>query len=263
MHPIEQRLFYLDQLDQTGLMTHIVAGYPSLEQNIAIVQAMAEAGADFIEIQIPFSDPVADGPTIMDANHTALEQGTTVQDCFHLMYELSHLVEIPLLFMSYFNLVHNYGVERFCLDARKAGVSGLLVPDLPIEEDALENLTTAASENALFNIRFLSPGTSPERRKLILRDAKGFVYCFSSFGTTGARNDFNQNLGEFLSSVKQETELPLAVGFGISTPDHVAEVAQAGADIAIVGSALIDQLRDKSPGDQVTAAASFVSQLKK
>lgn len=256
MNKITQRLNYLKKAQKTGLMLHLVAGYPSLEANIAMIKTMDEMGVDFVEIQIPFSDPVADGPTIMRANQSALDAGVSVQDSMHLMVELSRQVDIPLLFMSYYNIVFNYGTERFCLDAKKAGASGLLIPDVPPEEEPYEHLFEHCQQNELINIPFVSPATSPGRLQTIKSLADGFVYCFSTFGITGTDSGLDPRLPEYLASVRKTLDLPLAVGFGIKRRDHIEQIAPH-ADIAIIGSALIDAL-ERSEKDPTAVVNSFL-----
>jgi tryptophan synthase alpha subunit len=261
MNRIDERLYYLKQLCKPGLMLHIVAGYPSLEANLAMVEAMAAAEVDFIEVQIPFSDPVADGPSIMRANQAALDAGTNVRDAMHLMYELSHRVDTPLLFMSYYNVVFNYGVERFCLDARKAGASGLLVPDVPPEEQGRERLDHFAKVHDLFNVRFLSPAGDDTRIAAVAAEAPGFVYCFSTFGVTGARAELDPRLDDFVARIRRQTDKPLAVGFGIRGRDQYEHVG-ALADVVVVGSALIDRLAAAPEADPAAVTRDFIRVLR-
>lgn len=146
MNKIDQQLSEIKKEKRMGLMTHVVVGYPNLEETVSIVKTMATAGVDFVELQIPFSDPLADGPTIMRACEAALANGTKVKDAFAIMKELSQQVSIPLLFMSYYNIVFRYGVEKFCRDAKKAGASGLIVPDMPIDEESYEHFYRSAQK---------------------------------------------------------------------------------------------------------------------
>ena len=158
-------------------MTHIVAGFPSIEENKKLVKEMEKAGTAFIEIQIPFSDPIADGPIIMDANQKSLENGTTTKDALSLMEELTKQVSTPLLFMTYFNIIFNYGVEKFCKKAKEIGCYGLIIPDFPIEEEKYDNLRRYADENELILVEMLTPYTSTERTNEIIKRAKGMIYC--------------------------------------------------------------------------------------
>ncbi len=247
---------FLNAKSMPKLMTHIVAGYPSMEDCEDLAVKMANAGVGFIEIQIPFSDPVADGPTIMAANQKALESGVRVEDCFQLMERLNRKVELPLLFMSYFNILHSYGVDEFCERAKACGCYGLIVPDVTIDEEEFEGYLSACKKHDLKAIQIVSPLTSDERLKQIGDVAEGFVYCVSSFGTTGARKELNKNLADYLERVKQHVTVDLAVGFGISNREQVESVGRY-AEIAVVGSAVINTLNE-SGGEK---AADLIREL--
>ncbi len=228
------------------IMTHIVAGYPSLEESFDVALLMAESGVSYIEIQIPFSDPVADGPTIMQANQEALERGVKVEDCFLLMERLRNEFfkrgfETELLFMTYFNIVHKFGVREFCKRAKEVGCYGLIVPDISIDESQ-ERFSESCKEFGLKNILVVSPLTSEERIKRLAGVAEGFVYCVSRYGTTGASNSMG-DLGKYLERVRRFFNLPLAVGFGISSKEQVAAVHQH-AEIAVIGSKVINVMRE-------------------
>ena len=204
----------------------------------------ARAGVSFVEIQIPFSDPVADGPVIMKACEKSLENGTRVRDCFKLMKRLSEKFKkegfkTELLFMTYFNIAYKYGVEKFCKDSASAGVYGLIIPDIPIDEESHEGYLKECKANGLNPIQVISPITPEERLKKIGKVAKGFVYCVSRYGTTGAKSDLNPKLKTYLGKVRKYVELPLAVGFGISSRAQINAVHKH-AEIAVIGSALIE-----------------------
>lgn len=221
------------------LMTHIVAGYPNLKKSEETALIMARAGVGYIEIQIPFSDPLADGPTIMKACEMAIRNGVKVEDSFQLMKRLSDQVITPLLFMSYFNILHHYGVDRFCKKAKNCGCYGLIVPDMPIDEDKYEGYLAACKKHGLKAIQVISPLTSVERLKKLAKFAEGFVYCVSKYGTTGASATLNPKLSSYLKEVKRYIKLPLAVGFGISKREHVEAVFE-NAEIAVIGSRIIN-----------------------
>lgn len=251
-------------------MTHVVLGYPSLSESIDIVKAMADKGASFIELQIPFSDPMADGPTIMTANEAALAQGVTPTACMKAMEELSSSVSVPLLFMTYFNLVYAYqgggkggendGVRRFAKDASNAGAEGLIVPDVPPEENT-EGYWNLTKEHNLFPVPLVSPVSSDARlEKIAATVDDGFVYCVSTTGTTGARTDLPQELPEYLSRVRKFFKQPLAVGFGISSRAQV-ESLRDHAEIAIVGSAMINCITTSPQSERRDAVAKFTSEL--
>src|SRR3989338_7466936 len=175
MNKIDQKLAQLAKEKRLGLMTHVIVGYPSIPQTLEIVQEMERAGVDFVELQIPFSDPLADGPTIMKACEVALARGTKVSDAFVVMKKLSQEVVIPLLFMAYYNTVFNYGVEKFCRDAKEAGCQGLIVPDVPIEEEENEHFIAMCKKYHLFNIRVVSPSSTDERLTKNAEVSTGFV----------------------------------------------------------------------------------------
>ena len=201
---------------RVGIMTHIVIGYPNLEESKKLALLMAKQGVDIIEMQIPFSDPMADGPTIMQANQVALDNGTKVKDCFRMMKELSCEIDIPLIFMGYFNVVFNYGVEKFCHDAKEAGCSGLIFPDVPLEEEEQENFIKHAKENDLIPIRVLSPASTQERMEENAKVADGFLYFVSRKGTTGETSELDKDLSANLAELRKYFDVPIAVGFGVS-----------------------------------------------
>ncbi len=248
----------------TALMTHVVLGYPTIERSIEIVLAMAEAGAEIIEVQIPFSDPLADGPTIMFANQEALDSGVTPPDCFEAIARITKVVKVPILIMSYFNIPFSYkgGVAGFCKAAHDAGASGLIIPDIPPEEFQEERLREICAEQSLQLIPLVSPLT-PERRLKLLSSSSGeggFVYCVSTTGTTGARHALPPDLGSYTERVRRYFQKPLALGFGISTPEQV-KAAGEHVEIAIVGSATIDILRKTEARSQLDSVKKFVEDL--
>ncbi len=261
MNAIIEKLNDLQHNECTGLMTHVVVGYPSLEANVSVVQAMARAGADFVELQLPFSDPVADGPTMMRANDLSLSGGTKVADAFALVRRLRETVAIPLLLMSYFNLVHSYGVEAFCAEAAATGVSGLLIPDMPIQEEETEKLFATAERFGLLNVCFVSPATTSARLEQIAKFARGFVYCFATYGVTGARETLDPELVTYLERTKLTLQLPLAVGFGIKKRSQVEQIAPL-AEVAIVGSAMLDRYDTLPEGKKLEGIEALVRELK-
>jgi tryptophan synthase alpha chain len=222
---------------RAAFMPYHAMGYPSRQEAVEVVAALAEVGADLFEIGIPFSDPLADGPTVQAATHEALMKGTTVAGCLEMVQELrSRGVEQPFCAMSYYNPILAYGEERFVQDAVAAGVDGLIVPDLPPgESDLLED---ACRKAGLATVYMLAPTSTEERIKLVAAHARGFIYLVSVTGVTGARSDLPKDLIDFVRRVRQYTDLPLAVGFGIGTGEQAARVAEF-ADGVIVGSALV------------------------
>ncbi len=222
---------------RAAFLPYFPVGYPDYESSLAAILALAEAGADGFEIGVPFSDPLADGPTIQAATQVALEQGVTVRRCLEAVRTLrARGLRQPMLLMSYLNPLLAYGPERFVSDARAAGADGLIVPDLPPEEAGL--FATACATAGLALVFFLAPTSSPERIRIVGRQATGFIYMVSVTGVTGARSDLPPDLVEFIARVRAETDQPLVLGFGISRPEHVRQVSGL-LDGFIVGSALV------------------------
>ncbi len=218
------------------LMTHIVIGYPSLEHSYQIVKTMVEAGVDLMELQIPFSEPIADGPVILRANQEALATGITVEQCLDFAERVSREFNIPFLFMTYYNILFKYGVGKFAAAMAQRGLKGAIVPDLPPEE-AGEYLQ-AMGENGLAPIFIFAPNSTDKRLQLIGKHASGFVYCVARKGVTGANTDFSSDLDAYLARCRKATDLPLAVGFGVSSKEDINSL-KSKADIAVVGSQAI------------------------
>lgn len=236
------------------IMSHIVIGYPSFRESWALARSMVEAGVDLMELQIPFSEPMADGPVILAANQKALEAGATVAKCFEFARELAGQVEIPLLFMSYYNIPFKYGLERFAAETRKAGVAGAIVPDLPPEEGA-EYLQAMRAEQ-LDPVLLFAPNTSEERMQRIAAEASGLVYCVARKGVTGQKTDFSADLAGYLARARRACPLPLAVGFGVKGRADV-DFMRGKADIAVVGSESLRVLNESG----VRATADFIRGL--
>lgn len=232
------------------VIPYVMAGYPAVAASEALALGLARAGADVLEIGIPFSDPLADGATIQHAGQVALNGGMTPGGALELAEKIHRQVETPLVLMGSYNPVLAFGLEHFCEAASLAGVSGLIIPDLPPEE--AEPLLIAANRAGMCLVFLVTPTSPPERIALIAevvqKQQSGFVYCVSLSGVTGARSDLSANLQDFLARVRAQIQLPLAVGFGVSTPAHVAALTKI-ADGAAVGSKLIDTL-DHAPAGQ-------------
>jgi tryptophan synthase alpha chain len=216
------------------LMTHLVVGYPSLEANWAMLEAMGAAGVDLVELQLPFSEPIADGPSFVKANQDAIQAGTTWHAYFDLAARAATRFSFPLIFMGYYNSVFRMGAERFCAQLSETGMRGFIIPDLPPEE-AVE-LNSTARRRKLDPILIMTPTNSPARLTEIGRQASGFVYCASRKGVTGRQTDLSQGVSTFIERCRAATSLPLGLGFGIKTAADVREV-RGLADIAIVGTA--------------------------
>ena len=241
-----------------ALMPYFPLGFPDAETSLDVIMAMSEAGADAFEIGLSFSDPLADGPVIQHATQVALEKGITVKRSLAMIAELrARGVTQPFLVMGYFNPMLAYGLERFVNDAAAAGADGFIVPDLPPEEaDELDRL---CRERGLGLIYFLAPTSTAERLKLVAEKAQGFIYLVSIAGVTGARSQLAGGLSDFVGRIRQATSTPIAIGFGVSTPEQAGEVSQI-ADGVIVGSALV-QIVDRAE-DKPQAAAQFIRELK-
>lgn len=213
----------------------ITCGDPDLETTAAVVRAAAANGADLIELGIPFSDPTAEGPVIQGANLRALNGGVTTDKIFDLVRELRRDVEVPMVFMTYANVVFSYGSERFISTCREIGIDGLILPDIPYEEK--EEFLPICRRYGVDLISLIAP-TSEDRIAMIAREAEGFLYIVSSLGVTGVRSEIKTDLGAIVETVRQNTDIPCAIGFGISTPEQAAKMAGI-SDGAIVGSAIV------------------------
>jgi tryptophan synthase alpha chain len=242
---------------RAALMPYYTLGYPNRAASLAIISAVA-ADSDLLELGVPFSDPMADGPTIQHSTQVALEEGTTLADCLAMVRELRRGgVHTPILLFGYYNPFLAYGLEALTRDARDAGIQGFIVPDLPPEEAG--DLEVAAANAGLAYIHFLAPTSSERRIEAVTARARGFIYLVSVTGVTGARQRLGDHLGEFVDRVRRRTSAPLAVGFGISTPEQAAAIGHM-ADGVIVGSALINAV-DRAESDKPQAAAAFVRSL--
>jgi tryptophan synthase alpha chain len=231
--------------DRAAFLPYYPIGYPSLADSLDAIEAMATAGADGFEIGMPFSDPIADGPTIQAATQVALENGVTVQGCLAAVRELrGRGIEQPMLLMGYLNPVLAYGVEAFCTDAAAAGADGLIVPDLPPEEAG--EVAAACQAAGLALIFFLAPTSDAARIQVVTEQASGFIYVVTLTGVTGARETLPASLRAFIDRIRQSTDQPLVAGFGISTPEHAAAM-NGLVDGFIVGSALV-RAGAKGPG---------------
>ena len=224
----------------TALICFTVAGDPDMSTSVRIARTLINAGADILELGVPFSDPVADGPTIQRADIRSLAAGTTPDTVFAIVRELREQSGVPIVLLAYFNTVFRRGIGQFYRDARAAGVDGILIADMPVEESG--EVLEAARENAIDQILLVAQTTSEKRLEKIAKKAQGFLYLVSVLGVTGARSSVPQGAFDLVRRVKAVTDLPVALGFGISTPDHARQVARSGADAVIVGSAIVDRV---------------------
>ena len=213
----------------------LTAGDPNLDATARYIKVMADNGADLIEIGIPFSDPVAEGPVIQAASGRALSAGATTDRIFNMVKSVRPTVDIPLVFMTYMNPIYVYGTDKFFAKCAEVGISGVIVPDVPFEEKG--DLTEAAAKNGITVISLIAP-TSEDRIGMIAKEADGFVYLVSSLGVTGVRSNITTDIGAIVKKIREASDKPVAVGFGISTPQQAKEMA-ALSDGAIVGSAIV------------------------
>jgi tryptophan synthase alpha chain len=241
----------------TALIGYITAGYPDIKATPEIAVALAENGCDIIELGIPFSDPLADGATIQKSSYRSLLGGTTPQACLEMAAEVRTRVTVPLLFMTYYNPVLNYGLEAFCRNCVHAGIDGLIVPDLPPEEGA--ELEAVTREKGLDLVYLLAPTSTGERIVTVSQKSGGFIYLVSLTGVTGARDALPPELEDFVARVRQKAQQPLCVGFGIASPEQAKRVA-AIADGVIVGSRLIQLIEEDTT---LTGLKAFVSGMRK
>jgi tryptophan synthase alpha chain len=240
-----------------ALVSYITVGFPDIATTVKTAEILAKHGCDIIELGIPFSDPLADGATIQKASHHALMHGVTPQTCLEAAKAIRKKTEKPLIFMTYYNPVLNYGLEAFCRSCVQAGVNGLIVPDLPPEEGTeLEQVT---QQNNLDLIYLLAPTSTSDRIDTIAARSRGFIYLVSLTGVTGARETLSTELGSFVERVRIKTRQPLCVGFGISTPEHAVQAASS-ADGVIIGSKIMQLIEEDST---LASLKSFITSLRK
>jgi tryptophan synthase alpha chain len=257
---ISQTFEYLQKTHERALIPYVTAGDPDLEMTKRLVREMVRRGADIIEIGVPFSDPLADGPIIQRASQRALQGGTTLRKILQTVSELRHEVDVPLVLMTYYNPVFRYGEEAFVADALDAGVDGIIVPDLPPEEG--QSLMEFTTDTPLEMIFLAAPTSTSARLALISEASRGFIYYVSRLGTTGVRDQLADDLRIMLEKVRASTSKPIAVGVGVSTPEHVRLVAEL-ADGVVVGSAILKLIEDREDrADRLEHVGDFVAVLK-
>lgn len=235
----------------------VTGGDPDLETTERLLYEMAAKGADLIEIGIPFSDPIAEGPVIQEADKRALDAGCTTDQLFDLVERVRKEIKIPLVFMTYLNPIYSYGSERFLSNCKKVGIDGVIVPDLPFEEkDELKDL---CKQYGIELISLIAP-TSKERIKTIAKEAEGFIYCVSSMGVTGVRSEITSDVGGMVALVREVTDIPVAIGFGIATPRQAEDMAKI-SDGVIVGSAIVKMIAAQGR-NSVEAVGEYVADMK-
>ena len=257
---LDRTFAQLRQKGEKALIAYVMAGDPSLKDTEQLVVELERAGADIIELGVPFSDPIADGPVIQQAAERALRSGTSLRAILSMIAGLREKTQIPLVLMAYYNSIHSFGPERFCHESVQAGIDGLILPDMPPDEAGpLKRPAAAAGLPLIF---LLAPTSTAERRTFVARQSQGFVYYVSLTGITGAKLVNLADVGKNVEKIRKVTDVPIAVGFGVATPEDAAKVA-AVADGVIVGSAIVKQIaayREKP--EMVTKVAEFVRSLK-
>jgi tryptophan synthase alpha chain len=240
-----------------------VAGDPDKATSIRIARALISGGTDILELGVPFSDPVADGPTIQKADERALAAGTTPDTVFEIVREIRKESEVPIVFLTYYNIVYRRGVRKFYKEAQEAGIDGILIADMPVEESG--EVCAVAARCGIDPIFLITQTTSDERIKKIAANARGYLYLVAVLGVTGVRDQVSDGAIDLLNRVRRHTKLPLALGFGISTPAHARTCAHAGADGVIVGSAIVEIVEKNTgkPDRMERDLKAFVSQMKK
>ncbi len=260
MSKLDRIFAQLKQRGEKALIAYVMAGDPSLQETEQLVVELEQAGADIIELGVPFSDPIADGPVIQQAAERALRSGTSLRTILSMVTRVRIRTQIPLVLMAYYNSIYAFGPERFFLEAAQAGVDGLILPDMPPDEAGPLKLPAAASGIPL--IFLLAPTSTAERRMFVAGESQGFVYYVSLTGITGAQLRDVADVGKSVEKIKKVTQLPVAVGFGVATPDDAAKIA-AIADGVIVGSAIVKQIdAHRQKPEMVKHVAEFVRSLK-
>lgn len=246
--------------NETALMPYVTVGHPTKDATLDIVPALVEGGATMVELGVPFSDPLADGPTVQRSSFQALQNGVTMEYCLETAARLRQRdVDVPLILMGYINPILRYGLERFVADSAEAGVDGFIVPDLPPDESAeMVEYCRLYGRDLIFMV---APTSRDAHIQAIASQASGFIYCVSTTGVTGARDSVSGDLGSFLSRVRKWVDLPLAVGFGVSTPEHVRDIGSQ-AEGVIVGSALISRIDDADPDRVPEVSRDFIRYLR-
>lgn len=259
LNRIDSKFQELRAAGRTGFIVYITSGDPTPDQTVRLALAMESVGVDILELGIPFSDPLADGATIQAAAGRAITGGTNVAAVLEMIRQIRSASQIPIVLFTYLNPIYIYGYERFLRDAVAAGADGLLVLDLPPEE--IVKNSEFVDSKGLLPIRLIAPTTPPDRMEQIARSAEGFIYYVSREGVTGEQTSLSQSISSQVAEIRKHTTLPIAVGFGISTPDHVREVAPQ-ADAVVVGSAIVRKIAEAGDTPDLAARiATFVRPL--
>ncbi|MBI1935917.1 tryptophan synthase subunit alpha [Candidatus Woesearchaeota archaeon] len=262
MKTYEEVFSELKRKKEGALVAFVVIGDPDYKTSLEIAKKIADSGADILELGIPFSDPIADGKTIQAADVRSLESGMNTDRAFDFVKEFREYTDIPIGFLTYYNLVYQRGIEKFYSDSRKAGVNSVLIADLSIEESA--DVIKASNKNKVDTVFMVSQLSSDERIKRIASLSNGFIYLVSRLGVTGTRDDLSSSTFSSIKRVRKFTSKPLCIGFGISTLSHVKDVLKAGADGAIVGSAIVDLIgkNTKNKVKMIESIQDYIKNLK-
>ena len=255
MATLEENIRTLLQERKILLMTHLVLGYPSFEVNREVIRQMVKNGVDMIEMQIPFSEPVADGPMILKANQDSISRGVKLAQCLEFAAEITAEFHIPFLFMTYYNILYKYGIAEFLDRAYDINIQGFIIPDLPPEEGK-EFIEQVKSRN-MAPIQVFAPTSTKERMQLLAQNGAGFIYCVARRGVTGKKTDFDQDFNEYIARCRSATSLPLAVGFGIRSREDVGFLT-GKADIAVIGTETIRLVNEKG----AEAVGPFIASLR-
>ena len=262
MTRIKEKFAELESKNQKALISYIMAGFPNEKSTMAAIRGLVKGGVDIIELGFPFSDPLADGPVIQNASTISLEKGTRITKFFNLVKKIRKETDIPLVLMTYTNILYHKGYAKFISEAKKAGIDGFILPDMSVEES--KEYLQAAKNNA-DTIFLISPNTSKTRIQKISKVSSGFLYLVAVFGTTGVKTGIKKYTLDAIKQVKKQTKgkIPIGIGFGVSTPEDVKKYIKAGADAVIVGSAYL-KLIEKTPQNQLESKIiSFTKSLKK
>jgi tryptophan synthase alpha chain len=250
----------LHDSSQCALIPFITAGDPDLKTTAEALRILDKSGADMIELGVPYSDPLADGPTIQAAATRALQQGVRLDDVLDMVKEVAPQLKAPIILFTYYNPILNRGIESFLKQIAEVGIKGLVVPDLPLEE--AESLLTPAAEIGIEVVLLVAPTSSKERIEAIAHQSQGFIYLVSVTGVTGVRNQIESRVQDILQQMRTVTDKPIGVGFGISQPEQARQIKDWGADAVIVGSAFVKRLADGTPAEGLSAIGEFCQSLK-
>ncbi len=262
MKTYKQVFSQLKEQNRTALIPFFVIGDPDFETSLAVVKTAIDAGADILELGIPFSDPIADGPTIQKADIRALKSGMNVAKALEFIRQVKEYRDIPIGLLMYYNLIYQYGIEKFFSDFHRAGVNSVLVADLSIDD--ADEIVSPAVVAGLDTVFMVTPNTHPERMKRITSRTTGFIYTVSVLGVTGSREQLSDAVAGLVGRLKALTDVPVCVGFGISRPEHAATIARAGADGVIIGSKVVGLIENNLPSRDgiLTQVSAFLAEVR-